>query len=645
MMSVLNSFAPSREWDRRPENCPLYVGSVKSSVGHGEAAAGVTSLIKVLLMLQHNIIPPHNGIKTEINRSFPSNLSSRGVHIAKQPLGWKPSLGAPRRAIVNNFSAAGGNTAMLIQEPPEKSMKVEKDPREYHIIAISAKSMSALEANARNFLSLIGSMAEDKLSMSSLSYTTTARRVHHPHRIAVSGSTNDQLTQTISKAIEARIGEQKTLRSPEIVFAFTGQGSHYLGMGNVLYSQIASFRADIRRYDQISCGYGFPSILPVVTYSRGETTTSSLVALQLAVTCLQMALVRMWKAWGIEPRAVVGHSLGHYAALNAAGVLSEVDTIFLVGLRAQMINTTCQPWEYCMLSIALSEASVAPFLAGSELEIACLNGPEQVVVGGSRGHIEGLQLDLASKGTKSTILHTAHAYHTSQMECVLESLKQGVKGTTFRRPSIPIICPLNAAVVDSEGVFGTSHVADHLRKPVKFLEALRQARETGLVTSSTMFLEIGPNPVVCKIIKLCLSYSSVPLASLDQSVNTWGVLTRTLSAFYMAGAHINWVEYHRDFARFQEVLPMASYAWDLSSHWIAYRNDWSLRKGDPPPECRCYGSNIPSTTVHEIVEETFNKEGASVTVESDLSCAELSTIIQGHEVDGLPLCTPVRKCF
>jgi len=643
MKSVLNSFAPNTGSYKRPENCPLHVGSVKPNIGHGEAAAGVTSLTKVLLMLQHNTIPPHCGIKTEINRKFPADLPSRGVYIAGLPKEWKKTLGIPRRAIVNSFSAAGGNTAMLLQEPPDKMIEMEGDPRKYHLVAISAKSPSALQANARNLLSFIRRVSTTGLPLSSLSYTTTAGRVHYAHRMCVSGSTSDEIALAISRAIELQTGRERVPRSPEVVLAFTGQGSHYLGMGKALYSNIALFRADIRRYDQIALGQGFPSILPVVMHDQEEAIASPPAAFQLAITCLQMALVRLWRTWGIQPRAVIGHSIGHYAALNAAGVLSEADVIFLVGLRAQKLDARCPAKTHCMLAVELSRYSIDPFLADNEVEIACINGPDQVVVGGFRDHIESLHSILASKGIKSTILRTDYAYHTSQMDCVLRDLAQSTQGVTLRRPSIPIICSLNATVLSNQDFFGPSHFADHLRNPVKFFKALRVAKDTGLVTPSTTFIEIGPSSVLCRMIHTCLGDFGTTLASLDRRLDAWKGLTSAMSSLYTTGAQIDWAGYHRDFTRSQQILSLPSYAWDLSSHWIEYKNDWSLRKGDPLPECRCRGSSIPSTTVHDIVEEKADNKGVSITVQSDLSRPALSAIVQGHRVNGLPLCTPVRS--
>ena len=640
MKSVLNSFAPEIAPTRRAEHCPLHIGSVKPNVGHGEAAAGVTSLIKVLLMLQHNTIPPHCGIKTEINRNFPADLPSRGVYIAEQAREWRTTLGVPRRAVVNSFSAAGGNTALLLQESQDITIERGEDPRKYHLVAVSAKSLIALKANARSLLYFIDHTSSVDVPLASLSYTTTARRVHHENRICVYGCTNNEVTQAISNDIELQV-DKDTLRDPKIVFAFTGQGSCYFGMGKVLYNDVASFRGDIRRYDRIALDQGFPSILHIVTQDQGQNTVSSPVASQLAVSCLQMALVRMWRGWGIEPQAVIGHSLGHYAALNAAGVLSEVDVVFLVGRRAQLVNISCAPETHCMLAAELSEDETAPFLTSSKVEISCLNGPTQVVVGGLRSEIEELRSILASKSIRSTLLHTTHAYHTSQMDCVLQDFEQATGGSKFRRPSIPVICSLNAAVIDEKKHFNPSYLANHLRKPVKFYEALTFAKDTSIITSSTIFLQIGPSPTLRRMIRDCLGDNTNVLASLDPSVETWKTLARTLASLYKSGAEVNWMEYHRFFPQAQQVVALPSYAWDLSSHWIEYKNDWSLRKGDPPPKPSRQESSILSTTVHEVAEEKFGTEGASITVNTDLCRPDLSTILQGHKVNGLALCTPV----
>ena len=644
MSSVLETFAPSSGPPRR-QSLPLYIGSVKANVGHGEAAAGVTGLAKLLLMMQYNTIPPHCGIKSRINHRFPTDLSARGVRIANTPLPWvKPSKG-PRRALLNNFSAAGGNTTLLLEDAPLQDLHSGSDPRSTHLIVISAKIFPSLQANARSLLSFILHNHAVPLSPSSISYTTTARRVHHSHRIAVIGSSLEEIATNVSHAIELEAGKTRAISGPEVIFAFTGQGSHYLGMGKELYDNISSFRADLGRYDQIARSQGFSSFIHIIADDEGDLATCSPMVTQLAITCLQIALVRLWASWGIVPRSVIGHSLGLYAALNAAGVLSEADTIYLVGTRVRQLQEKCRPETHMMLTVKATVSTVTHFLEGTGVEVACINGPDDTVLSGPREEIEAMYLGLASQGIKALRLNISYAFHSSQVDCVLEDFKSAAHGAIFRRPSIPVICPLAANVVCKHGIFGASYLANHFRKCVNMVGALEAASRDGFITKSTTFVEIGHNSTVSSMLQATLNAQHRILPSLRRNEKPWKTLADALSALYMAGADIDWKEYHRDFAKWQQVISMPHYNWDLKEYWIKYVHDWSLRKGDPLPINTYLGPSILSTTIHEIVREEVEKMTGTMVLQSDVSRSDLYPIMQGHKVNDIPLCTPVSSDF
>lgn len=643
MLSVLESFAPNQGYRQRAESQPLFIGSVKANVGHGEAAAGITSLIKVLLMMQYNTIPPHCGIKTRINHKFPNDLPARHVQIADKPVRWErfPHHRSPRRALINNFSAAGGNTALLLEDSPERDHEKMSDPRSTHVIAISAKNASSLQANAQRLLSFLRVPRAEPLCLSSLSYTTTARRTHHLHRIAVTGSTITEIATRISHAIEVGTGKNRPIPKSNIAFAFTGQGAHYLGMGKALYDNISSFRADIHRYDVLACRQGFSSIVPIISNNMGQAITHAPLVVQLATTCLQMALVKLWASWGIVPHCVIGHSLGHYAALNAAGVLSEAEAIFLVGIRVQQLQQKCVPETHSMLAVRASISTVAPFIEGTTIEAACINGPEDTVLGGIRKEIEELHSQLASQGIKSVVLKIPYAFHSSQVDHVLDYFETAAQGVTFHKPSIPVICPLNRQVIREHGVFGPKHLVQHYRRRVDMVGALEAATANGLITDHTIFIEIGHHPIVIGMLKATLRTKCVAFPSLGRNLDTWKAQTDALSGLYAAGVDIRWLNYHREFASQQRVLPLPNYNWDLKDYWMKYVNDWSLRKGDPFPT---YSNNLPSilsSTIHSIINENIGEEAGSITVQSNLSRPDVHSIVQGHKVNGIPLCTPV----
>jgi acyl transferase domain-containing protein len=641
MSSVLEVFAPSSGPQRRLQSHPLYIGSVKANVGHGGAAAGVTGLAKLLLMMQHNTIPPHCGIRSRINHRFPTDLSARGVHIAKKPVKWVNPLNGTRRALLNNFSAAGGNTTLLLEDAPLRDLHHGSDSRSTHVIVMSAKVFPSLKANATSLLSLIQSNHTVPLSLSSISYTSTARRVHHPHRIAVSGSSLEEIATSLSHAIEFETGKTRASSRPEVVFAFSGQGSHYLGMGKELYDNIPSFRADISRYDQIARNQGFSPFLQIIAGNEIDLATCSPMATQLATTSLQMALVRLWASWGIVPRSVIGHSIGFYASLNAAGVLSEADTIYLIGTRARQLQEKCRPETHMMLAVKAKVFTITIFLEGTGVEVACINGPDDTVLSGPREEIEAVYLRLASQGISGIRLNIPYAFHSSQVDCVLEDFKSAAHGAVFRRPSIPVICPLTANVVCKHGIFGANHLANHFRKCVNMIGALEAATRDGFITKSTTFIEIGHNSTVSVMLQATLNAQHKILPSLKKNEKPWKTLADVLSALYMAGADIDWKEYHRDFASWQQVISLPHYNWDLKDYWIKYVHDWSLRKGDPPLINANLGPSILCTTIHEVVSEEVEKMTGAVVFQSDISRSDLHSIVQGHKVNDIPLCTPV----
>lgn len=336
MESVSNVFAPT--YRRRRQNQPLYLGAVKANVGHGEAASGVTSLIKTLLMLQNNSIPPHCGIKGIINENYPKDLQKRNVHIASTTIPFLRPQGGSRIIFLNNFSAAGGNTALLLEDGPEKTRTENRDPRSTHIVAVSAKSLASFRKTIRRLRESVDQISD--VDLPSLSYTSTARRLHYSYRAALAVTSLRQVSTALT-IMESRPHDPISTVPPQVAFVFTGQGSQYPALGKRLFETSRLFRLEIEELNQISQRQGFPSFVSLVDGSVEDIQTLSPIAIQLGMTCIQMALLRLWASWGIKASVVIGHSLGEYAALHAAGVLSVTDTIFLVGTRAMQLVTRC----------------------------------------------------------------------------------------------------------------------------------------------------------------------------------------------------------------------------------------------------------------------------------------------------------------
>jgi naphtho-gamma-pyrone polyketide synthase len=642
MKSVLSVFSP----DATPRKQPLHLGSVKSNIGHAESASGVASLVKVLLMMEKSTIPRHVGIKTEINRNFPTDLTQRNVHIAMTAKSWPRDTTNPRKAFINNFSAAGGNSSVLLEDAPVETART-KDPRPLHLITVSAKSATALRNNIASLRTYLDE--NQHISLGALSYTTTARRIHHNFRLVVSGNA----IAGVAQSLKASENKEKFLAiSPNpagMGYCFTGQGSQYLGMGRQLL-EIPQFRASMEFLDEIVTSHRFFSVLPVIDGS--STVEMSLLpasTLQLAITCLQMALSKYWKSLGVVPQIAIGHSLGEYAALNACGFLSDSDTIWLVGTRAQLLETHCTAGTHAMLAVNVSTQRLNSYLESQgSLEVACINGPEDTVVSGSKTAIAALANTLAENSIKATELQVQFAFHSSQVEPMLKAFEHAIRSITFKEPSTPIISPLLGRVVTTAADLGSpsTYLSMHCRNTVQFYDALKSASGSDSSFEKLTWLEIGPHPVCSAMLCKTLGSQVKAYPSLRRNEDNWKTLVSTLGAFYEKGVVINWSEYHHAFKKHLKVIRLPAYKWDLKNYWIPYKHDWCLTKGDEPvslpsaqPLSEESSSQYLSTSVQKIVEETYTSSESSITATSDVNDTHFKQLLEGHKVIGRPLCT------
>ena len=292
-----------------------------------------------------------------------------------------------------------------------------------------------------------------------------------------------------------------------------------------------------------------------------------------------------------------------------------------------------------MLVVKASLDEIERVLRHTKCEVACINSAVETVLAGPVTDISSSKELLASAAIKSIILKAPYAFHSSQIEPILEDYKVIASGVTFSRPKIPMVCPLDGTVVDKAGTFSSEYLARHSREPVNMQEALLEAHEQKIITEQTAMIEIGPHPAVSGMVKAVFGPQITSLVSAQRGRPAFQSLTTALKSLYMSGTDINWSEYHVDFRRFQEVLPLPSYSWDLKDYWIQYVNDWSLRKGDPPLMIES-SPKLESTTIHRILAETKENSEVRFVVEADIARNDFSPLVQGHEVEGIPLCTP-----
>ena len=636
MTSVTNAFAPPHR-RRRPDQ-KLNLGAIKANIGHGEAASGISALAKVLMMMRENKIPANVGIKGVMNKTFPTDLKDRNVHISQEIVDF-PRNGAEKRLIfLNNFSAAGGNTAALLEDGPIRTTPLAKDPRSHQIITVTARAISSLKKNIGNLGDYLAK--HPSADLSSFAYTTTARRIQHNYRVAF--TVND--ASKVQEALNAQIKESYSpvaMVPTTTAFAFTGQGSQYTGLGQALYQTLKTFRDDIDSLNKLAITQGLPPFLPLL--SGAEVTDLSPVVIQLGMSCIQVALARMWSSWGLKPVAVIGHSLGEYAALHVAGVIAANDMIRLVGRRAELLVEKCTEFTHGMLAVKGSEEAVTDTLGTGMTEVACKNGPEETVLCGPMNDVNKANESLLAAGFKSTMLKVPFAFHSAQVEPILDSFRDVAKTVVFNKPQIPVLSPLTGDVIQDAGIINADYLCRHARETVDFYTALDSGLTEAIFSEKTAWVEVGAHPVCSNMVKASLG-SATTAPSLRRGEDPWKTITGSLVTLFQAGVYINFDEYHREFNECHDLLVLPTYAFDTKKYWLDYHNNWTLTKGEvqapapkelPPPEPTL--SKFSTTSCQRIVREELHANTGTVVFQSNLADPKLATAVQGHQVNQNPL--------
>lgn len=638
--SVTNVLARNRQ-----SSNPLFIGTVKPNLGHGEAASGVTSLIRAIMMLRKNIIPPHVGIKGRINEKL-SPLVDLNTHISFGKTAFLPRSNGDgkRRILVNNFDAAGGNTSMVIEDPPVLAVD-GNDPRNFHIVAVSGKTANSMLNNSKKLLEYVRRNPNTRLE--DVAYTTTSRRMHHPIRSAHAVSSIEDLALSLQKSVVGESGGKTPTARPPVVFLFTGQGSQYLGMASELLKTNAIFHEILEDCDRACLSLGFESFMPLITDDGPGTPAASPVGTQLAIVSVELALASWWKSLGLVPTAVLGHSLGEYPALCVSGVISLRDCLSLVGERARLMAAKCTPGTHSMLAIQAGAKEVEALIGELNLtgcEIACVNGPTATVVSGSVDEVSLLKQQSDLRKIKCTQLEVQFAFHSSQMDVILDNFAAVAQKIEFCAPSVPVASTVLGRVISGLGMVGPKYLVNQTRGQVKFLDALQGIKSMLKKAHSTqaVWVEVGPSPICLGLVKGALDDPGVLLPSLKKRESNWRTLASSVAQAFVAGLDIDWPEFHRPYESALRLLELPSYAFDLKNYWIQYEGDWALRKGelataDTPPS-RNLPPTFSTTSLQRIESQTEDESQISVVFTSDASDPNLNKALRGHLVNGAGLC-------
>jgi acyl transferase domain-containing protein/NAD(P)-dependent dehydrogenase (short-subunit alcohol dehydrogenase family) len=547
---------------RAPDR-PLLVGSVKTNIGHLESAAGIAGLIKAVLVLQHGQVPPHLHLKT-VNPLLKLDQAPIEIPTVLRP--W-PRGQQPRRAGVSAFGFGGTNAHVILEEPPLPKPQEKKPERPRHLLALSARSSQAIAELAARYAD--DAAANPSGSLADMVHTANTGREHFTHRAAVAAASlaemRDKLRSFAADPLAPGVhsGCPEADRPPRIAFLFTGQGAQYAGMGRGLYDAQPTFRAAIDRCAELLRPRLDRPLLSLLDREAGALLDQTGYT-QPVMFALEYALATLWRSWGIEPAAVMGHSVGEFAAACVAGVFSLEDGLRLIAERARLMQSL--PPGGLMAAVFAPEARVAAALQScrDQVAIAALNGPENIVISGDEAAVQQVLCRFQGEGVQSKTLTTSHAFHSRRMEPILEPLGRVAESVRCSAPRTPLIANLTARPADASTFADPAYWTRHARSPVRFAESVQALAKDGC----EIFLEIGPSPVLLGMARRCLpedGYAWLP--SLRPGCDDWQPLLDSLAELYVRGVRIDWAGVDRDYGPQKTVVP--GYPFQTRRYWTS----------------------------------------------------------------------------
>lgn len=606
---------------RSPER-PLALGSVKTNVGHAEAAAGVAGLIKLILSLQHKEMPAHLHLREPSPYIDWDNLPVKVV-IERTP--WHVS-NKPRIAGINSFGFSGTNAHLILQEAPARSPEPLKTERPVHILTLSAKTEPALKQLGTSFAQHLAD--HPTAPVADLAYTANSGRAQFSHRLVIvadsSQEMQDKLAGWTANQASAGVfrGEFQGTARPKIAFLFTGQGAQYVNMGQQLYQTQPTFRQTLDQCNELLQPYLEQPLLSVLFPEKEQASLLDQTAYtQPALFALEYALALLWRSWGITPSAVLGHSVGEYVAACLAGVFSLEDGLKLIAQRGKLMQSL--PMGGQMAAVFADEvtvqATIAPYAA--QVSVAAINAPQNIVISGAGPAIQQILAELTGKGIKSQSLTVSHAFHSPLMEPILAEFNGIAASINYASPQLGLVSNVSGQWAGQQ-VAHAAYWRQHLRAPVLFAQSMQFLQAQGY----ELFVEIGPKPTLLSLGQRCLpDAQALWLPSLRSGRNDWQQMLESLGQLYVNGVEVDWVGFERDYVKGRERLVLPTYPFQRKRYWLETVNSEAARRPQKTIQ-----------SIHPLLGQRLHSPLKEVQFEVSLSCLS-QPFLADHQIYGMPV--------
>ena len=596
----------------RKDGDPLHVGSLKTNFGHVEAAAGIGGLIKLVLALEHGMIPAHVGFETPTPHVPWERLR---LTVARTTTAW-PSQEKPRVGAVSSFGFSGTN-AHLIVEQGLVADATERDENAPRLLPLSAKSSPALQEVAARYADWLESCEVGVWA--DIAATAGVGRDHFRHRTVVVASTQAEAAASLrAQMAQGEIGSASQAQA--LGFLFTGQGSERTGMGLELLERSVVFRAAVERLDAALGDALGTNIASIWANAHGELERASFV--QPALYAYSWALSEVWRSWGLEPRVVLGHSLGEYVAATVAGVMTPEEGIRLVAARGRLTETLGQPGG--MVAVVASEEAVRGLLAEfGELSLAAVNGPSSVVVSGVLRALDLLEERLRQTGLRHKRLRTTHGFHSAALDGMLDAFEAEAGKVSFKIPEIRWISNLTGQAVERKQPVDAGYWRRHLRETVLFGAGLTAAENAG----AGVLLEVGAEPQLLALAEGNGIASERLVASIRKGggEGEWRKLLSAAGRLYTLGADLDWKGVNQGKSFRKVVLP--GYPFERRRFWFTD----AVRATKTHARAELTGDHAASG--HPLLGARLRNRSEAVTFHAELS-AEWPEHLGDHVVAG-----------